>query len=153
MRRGRMWRSAERISTAGFPVAKDLDMTRYLSSQKEKAKDFKSQIIRYLDAMLQSQQRVIIQPNRVFCSACSNIVKKKKRFNQLRLSWPDFIPAYKILGGVPAWGEGNSLTKREICYYFFLFKTPTAFLNTFASLAGAERTIFATIHFFFSFSF
>lgn len=33
-------------------------MTTLLSSQKEKAKDFKSQIIRYLEAMLQSQQRV-----------------------------------------------------------------------------------------------
>lgn len=30
--------------------------------QKQKAKDFKSQIIRYLEAMLQSQQRVITQP-------------------------------------------------------------------------------------------
>lgn len=34
------------------------DVTTLLSFQKEKAKDFKSQIIRYLEAMLQSQQRV-----------------------------------------------------------------------------------------------
>lgn len=61
--------------------------------------------------------------------------------NQLCVSWPDFIPAYKILGGVPAWGKGNSLTKWEIYYScFFLFKPPNAFFNTFASLAGAERT-------------
>lgn len=36
------------------------DMSALLSLQKEKAKDFKSQIIKYLESMLQSQQRVTV---------------------------------------------------------------------------------------------
>uniref|UniRef100_A0A3B5MWZ3 PX domain-containing protein n=1 Tax=Xiphophorus couchianus TaxID=32473 RepID=A0A3B5MWZ3_9TELE len=55
--------------------------------EKEKAKDFKSQIIKYLEAMLQSQQRVIITPKEVLyqafmvsmkCSFLFQLLKKQK---------------------------------------------------------------------------
>ena len=67
-------------------------------------------------------------------------------------SCPDFIPVYKVLGSIPAWGKGDSLIKQEI----FFFKDPNCLFEHFTSLPAAERTILqqTNIHpFFFVLSF
>lgn len=87
-------------------------MTTLLSFQKEKAKDFKSQIIRYLEAMLQSQQRVITELFQILCKyyiqhACLIILTITTYFNllfilllivfQLIKFWEAFLPEAKAI--------------------------------------------------------
>ncbi|CAF99905.1 unnamed protein product [Tetraodon nigroviridis] len=102
----------------------------FLRFEKEKAKDFKSQIIRYLEAILQSQQRVnptlsavsahpSVQSWSLSAPACVNDTAASDCHSLFCSS----LPADKVLGGVPARGEGHRVTRRR-------FKDPTAFLNT-----------------------
>lgn len=58
------------------------------SFQKQKAKDFKSQIIRYLEAMLQSQQRVNTQPLTFLLNVLCVC------FSQFSYFWNDFHITY-----------------------------------------------------------
>lgn len=78
-------------------------MTRIFSLQKEKAKDFKSQIIKYLEAMLQSQQRVIITPKEVLyqasmvsmkCSFLFQLLKKQKVIHCFSLPWQEQLETF-----------------------------------------------------------